>query len=241
MKRLALVLAAALGMTAAAPAAQALPVDITYGLSGVLALPSLGVPAIGPPGFGSMTLRYTAASANSMLATLPLPPGAPVGLSSGPVHLQMLTFMQVIAFAFAGDIFAGMVSAAAAPSAVGTLSGGMLSIPGGMGSFMGSVHCTGATCGLVGLPVSVIVPLSGLFGPSTLAAVVGAAPGIATAFPLAPIALGTFGGFPITAMLSAAEVSRHVTPEPTSAALLGLGLVGLASIGGWRVRRGRKA
>lgn len=241
MKRFALVLAVALGMMAAAPAAQALPVDITYGLSGVLALPSLGVPAIGPPGMGSMTIRYSAASANSLLATLPLPPGASVGLSSGSVHLQMLTFMQIIAFAFAGDVFSGMVTAAAAPSAVGTLAGGMLSIPGVMGSFMGSIHCTGATCGLAGLPVSVVVPLSGVFGPAVLAALVGPAPGIALAFPLAPVALGSFGGFPITGMLSASEVSRHVTPEPTSAALLGLGLAGLAAFGGWRVRRGRKA
>ncbi len=241
MKKLVLVLAAAFGVAAGAPSAQALPVDITYGLSGVLAVPAVGIPALGPLGSGSLTIRYSAASANSGLASVPLPPGALVGLSSGPVHLQLLTFMQVIGFAFAGDVFTGMVSAMAGPSAPGLLAaGGTLMIGPVSGGFAGTIHCAGATCAGVGLPVSVMVPIGGPFV-APLAALLGPPPSIALAFPLAPFPVGTFAGFVITAMLSATEVSRHVTPEPTSAALLGLGLLGLASIGGWRARRGRRA
>jgi hypothetical protein len=238
MRRLAPVLTAVLGLSAAAPTAQALPVDISYGLSGVISV--LGIP-LGPAGTGSMAVRYTAASGNSSLMSLLLSPGAPVGLSSGPVHLQGFSFMQVIAFAIGGDTFTGFATAAAGASAPGLLGGGMLSIGPVFGTLMGVVHCVGATCPGLGLPISIPVPISAsLLIP--LAAGVGTAPSIALSFPIAPFTVGTFGGFALTAMLSAAEVSRHVTPEPGSAALVGLGLVGLASASGWRrTRRARKA
>ena len=236
MRRLAPVLAAVLGLSTAAPTAQALPVDITYGLSGVVSV--LGIP-FGPVGSGSMTVRYSALSANASLASLILPPGAPVGLSSGPVHLQGFSFMQVLALAIGGDVFTGFLTAAAGPSGMGVLGGGMLSIS-LAGTLMGVVHCVGATCPGLGLPISIPTPISAaLLAP--LAAAVGTAPSIALAFPIAPFVVGSFGGFPLTAMLSAAEVSRHVTPEPGSAALLGLGLAGLATVSGWRARRGRRS
>jgi hypothetical protein len=79
---------------------------------------------------------------------------------------------------------------------------------------------------------------------ASLMAAVGSAPSIALVFPFAPFTFALFPGpggpVPITAMLTATEISRHVVPEPMTGSLVALGLAGLA-IGRWHLRRGRKA
>ena len=236
MRKLSLALVTAFGMTAVAPAAHALPVSITYALTGVVSVQSLALP-VGPAGTGYLALQYSATPGNAGLASIPLPPGASVGLASGSVHLQGFSFMQVVNLAVGGAAFTGFANVFGGASAPGALAGGNLSVGPAPATIMGQFHCTGAPCPGFGFPISIPQPLSGPLAPM-IAAVVGLPPGIALAFALNPFVVGSFAGFPLTAMLTATEVSRHVIPEPTTAPMLAIGLVALAA---WRARRGRKA
>jgi hypothetical protein len=169
-----------------------------------------------------------------------------------PLHdraqLGMMTLLVPVSFDLFGDHLtaptpiAWTAVGAFSPQASNTLlSSGLLRVK-AIGGVSGSIHCTGASCGgLSPIPPSVLtpfgVPISGVL--SGVAATPGSS--LLPAFTLAGT-FGTFLGVPVTATLTFTEAplfggfSRHRIPEPGTAVLLGLGLVGIAAAGR-RLRR----
>jgi hypothetical protein len=218
-------------LMALAPVAKAVPVEVTYSVSTVVNLPILAL-QLGTL-TGTSTIRYNGTGLNTTNGPL----GGFVGAGriqslavAGPLNFQVL--------ALGTGTLTGFVGVSAGPSVNGALMGlgGPLQLPLG-GTATGFIHCTGAVCAhpLLALPVSINIPISLVF--QTVLS-------DATAFPTGPGALtlvggfGTFGGVPLTATSTLTEISRTAVPEPGTAALVWLGLVGMAGMR-WRARRQR--
>ena len=225
MRNPALALAALLALAGYAPTANAASMDVTY--TAFATVSGLGIGPLGPPAIGTATVRYTAAPGGVI--------SGPTGtILHGPAALLAGTFAGPLGFTAGGDIFTGMATGTFMGVPGGVLaSTGSLVLPVG-GVVGGTLHCSGGTCPAAGFVPSVITPLFLPFAATLMA------PGAATLgssllpiFTFLPVTVGTFGGFPITASVSFSEIpgSRHFVPEPNTAALLGLGLFGLAGAG----------
>jgi hypothetical protein len=229
--RIAVSLVGLLVLTGLAPVAKAVPVEVTYSVSTAVNLPLLAL-NLGTL-TGTSTIRYLGTGAN----TLSGPSGGFVGPArirtlnaAGPLNFQVLVLGT--------GTLTGFASVAAGPEVNGALAalGGPLQLPldGAAGGF---IHCTGAVCAhpLLALPVSVNIPISLVFN-TVLQDL--------TAFPTAPGVLtlvggfGTFGGVSLTATSTLTEISRTAVPEPGTAVLVWLGLVGRAGVRA-RARRQR--
>lgn len=217
----------------ASSVAKAVAVEVGYTISTTFGVPALGVPTIGPPGAGTAIIRYTAPTLTS--AAYSLVGGPSFFALPGPAKIVGGTFAGPISFTVAGDIITGFGA-----GALGLGPGGFTFGPGGTlalalsGGVSGTAHCTGATCTAIGFTASAVGPIgfaaTGVF--SGFAGLPGG--GTLPTFTLAGIA-GTLGGFVVTGSIVFTEAplfggaSRHLVPEPGTAMLVGLGLVGLAA------------
>ena len=224
MKRAILGLAVCVAVAGLAPAAHGLSMDITYNVS---ATASLGGTAMGTI-TGTVGIRYTATGTPGQVTTS-------LGtVLHGPAHLLGGTLTGTFSAMVYGDTVTGSLTAIMPGSPPGTLkSVGSLSFPAVNVIVNGLIHCTGATCGLVGLPQSLPVPLSSLFPPVVVPVKVpGAAPGSALPKTLtwSAMSLGSMGSMPLTATVVATEINRHLVPEPSTLPLVAMGLAGIAGV-----------
>ncbi len=225
MRNPALALAALLALAGYAPTTNAATMDVSYTAVTIVSVPGIG--PLGPPAFGSATVRYTAAPGGVI--------SGPTGtILHGPATLLGGSFAGPLGFTAAGDLFTGMATGTLIGAPGGVLaSSGTLMLP--IGGFVGgTLHCSGGTCPILGFTPSVINPLAFPFTATLVA------PGAATigsslffTFTFLPFTAGTLGGAPITASITFSEIpgSRHFVPEPNTAVLFGLGLVALAGAG----------
>jgi hypothetical protein len=175
---------------------SAAQVAVTYELSGTLGTFLTG--PLGPPGSGQTTIVYDSEKGLS--------------IAPGAIHLQSFTFAQSLNASLFGDFLTGAAGISGNASAPGNLTtGGFFTVFPGSGNLTGNVHCTGATCFLVGLTPSVTnllsATLTGIFASGTLSGTGGPLNIFAT--------FGTFGGIPISANLTGLEVDRgRITGQP---------------------------
>jgi hypothetical protein len=171
-------------------------VSVTYELSGTFGTFLSG--PLGPLGTGQTTVAYEAANG--------------LRIAPGPIHVQSFRFAQSVSATLFGDVLTGAMALSASASAPGTLTtGGLVSVYPAMGSLTGNLHCSGATCFLVGLTPSVTnpltTPLAGIFAGGTLSGTAGPLNLFAT--------IGTFGGVPLTINITGLEVNRgRFTGQP---------------------------
>lgn len=238
MHQRALLLPLAAALVFAGSEADAAVMRVDYSLSGVANI--VGIAEAGPVG-GTLTIYYygatggiTSGSAGSVFHGL-----ARINLSGQPAATGFLS-VPSFSFTYLGNQFTGFASGTIAPGlGVGTLTSGFgdLLLP-VAGTATGLIHCTGLFCGLVGISPSVSQlftlpiarPTSSAPNGSLSAPLVGSISGtIAPTFAFAPVTFGTFGGFTLTAMITATEIARHYLPEPPRlpALVVGLGLLGI--------------
>ena len=225
-----------------APSAQAVPVEVFYSVTSVVTIPALGNAPLALMG-GFATLRYQNATAAgsvildgdmrfqsfSVTGNLILNLGTPV-LLTGPFGVAL------------GPI-AGTNGVGASNQALNAVSFVNARLE---GVASGLAHCVGILCGSPTVPI----PSGSVFVPVTLPFFTIAgnqntgfagnyqgnanlAPG-GTAYPGAQPGISLqgyfriFGGLPIFVNNQLTEISRTVVPEPGTASLVWLGLVGLA-------------
>jgi hypothetical protein len=134
-------------------------------------------------------------------------------IAPGAIHVKSFNFAQSLNATLFGDVLTGAVGFSANASAPGTLTtGGYFSVFPGSGLLTGNVHCSGATCFVVGLTPSVTnpltTPLTGIFASGNLSGTGGPVNIFAT--------FGTFGGIPISVNLTGLEVNRSAAPAPVT-------------------------
>ena len=228
-------LLAGVGLLALAGTASAVPVAISYSLSGSL----VGSAGNGVgwnqsrPFTGSMTAVYQGTGANTLYG----PPGG----FSGAARIESF-FMDAGAQAslFASVFFGGQIQISGGAQASGLFgTGAGLALPiNVLGS--GSLACLGGTYTCSGYsPRNVSIGIAGslvpyLSGSPTAPAhymkvILGG--GLALLNPLA-----MFGAFSMNGILTATEVSRTFVPEPDTGRLLALGLL-VVTAAGWTEKR----
>ena len=214
-----------------APVAKAVPVEVTYSVTSVVNLPLLGT-QLGVL-TGQSTIRYLGTGANTT--------SGPVGGFVAPARIRSFQASGPLSFTVAAagtGVITGFVNLSAGGQVNGSVAalGGPVLLP-IAATPTGFIHCTGALCGnpLISLPVSVSVPISLVF--NTVLSDAAAFPSVGNVLTLVGN-FGTFGGVPLTATSTLNEISRTAVPEPGTAALVWLGLVGLGGAR-WRVRRQR--
>ncbi len=237
MRKFALVLGLFVAVGGFVTEAEASKVNVGYSVTANFSIFALGVGAIGPPAVGTGVIKYTSALSGPVSA---LGGAGAFSPQHATANLVGLTFTGALGFTIFGDTLTAPTLAGAfggaAPAAGTLLSTGLLSLPVAGGAAAPFLHCTGATCGgLIPIPASSIVPF-GFTGGGVVAGV-AATPGssLLPSFSLSGV-VGTALGFPVTATFTFTEaplfgpgLSRHLVPEPGTAALLGLGLVGLGA------------
>jgi len=214
-----------------APVARAVPVEVTYSVSTVVTLPLLGIQ------LGTLTgqsrIRYLGTGANTTTG--------PVGGFVAPARIQSFVAAGPLNFqilALATGTFSGFASVADFGNVNGSVAGlgGPVLLP-IAATAGGTLHCAGAVCAnpLVNIPASVINQIALVF--NTVLSDATAFPSVGNILTLVG-GFGTFGGVSLTATSTLNEISRTAVPEPGTASLVWLGLVGLAGAR-WRVRRRR--
>jgi len=230
MKKLALSLMAAMAVAGFATSASALTVNVTYAISSTIAIPGIA-PVAGPPGSGTLTVQY-------LNGTI----GGHIG--AGPVHLLSFSLAQSIDFFYTPVAgfplhFTGLANASVPGSAPGTVlpvlgSVGSIFLGPAIGSVTGFIHCNGPTflcsSSLINLPASVPQPISlsipfGISGGVMAGLSVASGGGINWSGTFL-----TFASQPVIGTFTGTEVSRNVVPEPNTLALVGFGVLGLASL-----------
>ncbi len=211
--------------------AKAVGVGITYDVTIDINIPALGgVTAFSGP--ATIVVNFAAAT-----------PGSHA--SPGPLHVLGGSGLLIGNLAVGTALITGSVPILIAPSGTGFVGGaGAFTLNPAAAALPGAfVHCSntgaGAACSttLINLPASVSVPVSGLPFPFALSGTLGGFPSVGPQTIVAQGDAGTFLGVPLTATVTGVEVARdHSIPEPTSGAMLGLGLLG-ALIAGRAVRR----
>ena len=228
LARLSLGLALAVG---ASSSAKADTMDVTYSVLLQANIPALGQNAAVM--VGTATVQYQATGGVSS--------GSAGNVVHGPATLVSASFAGPIDFTALGNLLTGFAVGGAAGAGGGTLaSSGLLVLPSSLGA-SGTIHCTGAGCGLLNLTPSLVFPF-GFGGATALVGVAGPASPNGSVFPTIGVsgAIGTFGGLTITGQLTLTEVARHYTqtvPEPGTALLLGAGLLALVGGAARAVRR----
>jgi len=214
-------LAVTLSLGVAATAAQAGTLTVQFDLTSST-IDILGGGIIIPPEgsitAGSLSLTVPAADVQSP--------------ESGSASLDSLMLDVDIDGDILGNSITGGVASSQTGTAAGTLLPGLsvLDFPGPLVLDMnGSIDCSGPNCSSIGsFPISVVdsyeLPVLGGFLVAGLAT-----PGVATLNATLPI---TIAGFSAEVTLVGGELSRSFVPEPTAAALLGMGLVALAGLRG---------
>jgi hypothetical protein len=208
-----------------APSARAVPVEVTYALSGTVSLPALAI-QLGTVS-GTTRIRYVGTGANTT--------NGPVGGFVGPARIQSFGAVGVLAFSVLGNAaFTGGFNAIAPAQANGTFPavGSGIALP-LAGAANGTIHCVGAGCTGLGFAASVNNPIALVFNTVLTDSV--AAPTLAGTLQLAG-GFGTFQGLVLTISTNLTEISRTAVPEPGTASMVWLGLVGLAGVR-WHLRR----
>jgi hypothetical protein len=199
--------------------AQAAPVDVTYAISVSIDIPAFATTAFS--GTGDLTVRFQNGT-----------PGSHA--SPGPITVLGGNAFVAGTFSLVGDLFSGFQNIVWAGGGSGSATGAgafNLSTVGLIAS--GQIHCTGATCAIASLPASVPVPLTGGTVPFAGAGTLYGFPSVGPQSFVASGPAGTFGGISLSATVTGVEISRvHQVPEPTSASMIGLGLLAAAALGG---------
>lgn len=186
---------------------------------------------------------FTGSSISILGGLIEVPPDGSISSGSGVLRLDGTGGVPVaggaqlkdlnLAGTFSKSTFGlnidGSIAATQPAAAGGVLTAGLSSVnlpnPFVM-NFSGFANCTGGTgCGVLSLPAN-------LSGPQTFT--IGAMPVANLASPGNAMLNGTFsltiGGFSALLTLVGTEVSRTIIPEPASAGLLTLGLLGLVAL-----------
>ena len=244
MKKFALTLVGVLGFGAGG-IANAAQIEITYNLQTTYTL--VGVGELGPTTSGSMTVAYPATGSPPASSTTG-PGGFPsVIIPHGPIHVSVASLPPIIVnVTIGGDIIMGTL---APPGPLYSLTGslrstGALTI-GPINIWdLGSLHCSGPTCGALGF-MTVSVPQMFTVGQAALYLsfpnVGTAGSGILNTMFSGSAIIGSLFGYSVSAATTGQEVGRHFTPEPGSGLMLVLGLGGLWLLGSTsRARRARR-
>ncbi len=198
--------------------AQAAPVDITYDINIDITIPAFAVTAFSGP--GQLTVRFQNGT-----------PGSHAG--PGPITVLGGNAAVTGLFTLLGDTFSGFQNVTWAGGGTGSATLGGLFNFNTVGFIQsGQIHCTGATCAVASLPASVPVPLTGGTVPFAGAGQIYGFPSVGPQNWTASGPAGTFGGIALSAIITGVEVSRVHVPEPTSASLIGLGLLAAVALGG---------
>jgi hypothetical protein len=214
--------------------ANALPVNVTYDIAITTGVPSYGIPQTST-GTGSLTVQF----ANGT-------PGSHA--SPGALHVVGGTIMATAAYTYMGDAITGNRTIQLFSSGAGSVTAGgafNLSVQGVVTA--GQIHCFGATCAYFGAVPSVVSGTTGAPILGFLSGVIGGFPSLGPQT-IAGSGAGLSGptpGYPYlpygTWMLTGVEVGREHVPEPTTGALVGLGLAAFGSVGVAARRRRARA
>ena len=245
MKRIVLALVLLLGFGAGG-IANAAQVEITYNLQTTYTL--VGIGELGPSSSGSMTVEYPV-TANTPLVSSTTGPGGTfsgVVIPHGPIHISLLTLPPIfVNVSIGGDIIMGTLNPTA--TGINSIFGSLMSTGAlTFGPFniwdLGSLHCTGATCTALGFTMQ-SVPQMFTIGSAGLILsfpnVGTTMSGVLNTMFSGSATIGSLFGYNVSAATSGQEIGRHLTPEPSTGLMLGLGLGGLGLLGA-RARRVRR-
>jgi hypothetical protein len=199
-------------------------------------------------GHVTVTFDFSGSSVSLLGGLLQIPPDGSIGPASGqlvvnalgsatplagPAQIQNFNLAgSVNAVAFGNTITGNLALNQIGAPVPGSLTPGLAQVVFGAPmqiSRAGGINCVGPTCGILSLPVA----LTGTQLLNLAAMPIANLGLVGGAFVNGSFAI-TLAGLTGTLQLVGSEVSRVYVPEPHSAGLLLLGLVGLA---GWRARR----
>lgn len=224
-----------------APTVQAIPVDVTYSITGTTAVLTGAIP-IGSFS-GTATIRYRGSGTISapevdhgQARIMTWNTSGPVNASGGLLGTAVITGAQTLN---TGIQKMGLI---------GTLkSSGLIFLP-LAGTGTASAECNnvgaGTNCtGVIGIPAG--IPTSGPLAIDTVMAALASAPittgagDVKATFSLFG-QLGTFNAIAIEGTATLTELSRTQIPEPSSLSMLWVGLAGLAGARSWQRGRTRR-
>jgi len=230
-------LLAGVGLLALAGTASAVPVAISYSLTGTMigAVPGNIGWNTNRPFTGNMTVVYQGTGANTLYG----PPGG----FAGAARIDSFYMDAAAAASLFGSVFfGGQIQLTGGAQASGLLGTGLALPINVLGS--GSLPCSGGTYTCFGYsPRNVSIGIAGSLVPYLLGSPTAAAHsmkvnlggGLALINPL-----NGFGGFALNGILTATEISRTFVPEPDTGRLLALGLLVVAAAGWTGERRLRR-
>jgi hypothetical protein len=193
-----------------------------------------------------MTIAYTATGGGAASQSYG-PGGGAANPLHGPIHLSLANLPPLfVNLTIGGDLITGTLN----PTNTGLISlNGSLMSTGALtiGPIniwdLGSLHCLGATCTALGF-IAQSVPQMFTIGQAALVLSFpnAATPGSNLNLSFSGSAnVGSLFGYNVIAQTTGQEVGRHNTPEPGTASLLALGLLGLGVAGSaTRARRAQR-